>query len=471
MGMMLRTMASIGLIGLCLLSMPEWSETLGLPKRMTDFADDAMTLFEEITGGTLEDVAPHVYTSDPDTHRNVSEIIRSRGYLAEEHDVVTQDGYILTVQRIVNPLVKPEYRNKLKPVIMQHGLFSSAADWVINSVQVKPEPYPKNSSDSSRDSYIDDTFDGVGDSQEHPNSLGFYLANRGYDVWLANSRGNIYGQRHVHMSSWNPKFWSFSFDEQIEFDLPGVIEYVQKVTGKHKVGYVGHSQGTVMGFGLLSSKPEYADVIEPFVALAPVAYVHHTISPVKYFAVYTPVFSHIDMWFGTSNVAVKYLAPLVCSEKNIKKKICANLLFLTTGFDEDELDEDRVAAYLNHTPSGTSVKNVAHYGQEIISRRFAHFDHGILGNIMKYGTHSPPDYDLSKIRSKSIALFIAENDWLAAPKDVARMRAELTVEPYYVFNVTTVKPKWNHIDFVYGKNAGTIINPEIYKIMEAFKND
>lgn len=405
---------------------------------------------------------------DPDRDRNVSQIIESRGFIAEEHNVTTRDGYILTIQRIVNPLVKPEFRSKLKPAILQHGLMSSSVDWVINSLNVRPQVFPPEGASAAAPPSNETSNGLVGDTQEHPNSLGFYLANQGYDVFLANSRGNLYGQKHVRLSSWQPKFWSFTFDEQIKYDLPDTIEFVQKLTGHQKVGYVGHSQGTAMMFGLLSDQPEYADIVEPFVALAPVAYVSNSISPAKYFAVYTPLFEHVNMWFATSNVAVKYLAPIVCGPEVIRKDICANLIFLTIGFDMDELDDSRVSAYLSHMPSGTSVKNIAHYGQEVLSGRFAHFDHGILANQVVYGQARSPDYELAKIRSKSMVLFTAENDWLASPKDVAKLKSALTVEPFRVFNMTEFVPKWNHIDFVYAKHAGELVNTRILEVFDHF---
>lgn len=462
-------------------------DTLGLGLTITD---------QVINKPNVVDVT--LVEKDPDANRNVSEIIQSRGFQAEEYNVITKDGYILTIQRIINPLIKPEYRNKLKPVIMQHGLMSSSVDWVINSVNVRPEAYPvdgdKDDGDDDGDEDDDDSSthnrvkrsqskhgattkennfvlpdnNSPHDTQEHPNSLGFYLANKGYDVFLANSRGNIYGQKHTSMSSWAPKFWDFTFDEQIKYDLPDTIETVQKITGKEKVGYVGHSQGTLMMFGLLSERPEYADIVEPFVALAPVAYVDNSISPVKYFAVYTPIFEHINMWFATSNIAIRYLGPIVCGPEVVRRDICANIVFLSCGFNEEELDESRITAYLSHMPSGTSVKNIAHYGQEIISGRFAKFDLGILGNQLRYGQNKAPDYDLTKIRSKSIALFIAENDWLASPKDVARLRKDLHVQPFKVVNMTEIMPKWNHIDFVYGKHAGELVNTRVYEIFEQF---
>lgn len=420
-------------------------------------------LIEECLGETC---AP----DDPDAKRNVAEIIQSRGFQAQEFDVETRDGYILTIQRIVNPLVEPSHRANLKPVILQHGLMSSSVDWVINSLDVKPARYPRETSKVAYGDNNDNNNNNLAeDSQEHPNSLGFYLANEGYDVFLANSRGNIYGQRHRTISSWNPKFWDFTFDEQIKYDLPDVIGFVQRLTNHTKVGYVGHSQGTTMIFGLLADQPEYADIVEPVVALAPVAYVNNCLSPVRHFAIYTPVFQHIDMWFGSSNAAVRYLAPIVCGPEVVRRDICANIIFLSTGFDEEQFNETRVKAYLSHMPSGTSVKNIAHWGQEVRSGKFAHFDHGLLGNQLKYSKNEPPIYDISKIRSKSLSLFIADNDWLASPKDVARLRQELKVEPFRVVNATQWKPKWNHIDFVYGKDAGRIINTQILDIFSHFK--
>lgn len=41
--------------------------------------------------------------SDPDVDRTVPELIASRKFVCETHYVTTDDGYILTVHRIVNP--------------------------------------------------------------------------------------------------------------------------------------------------------------------------------------------------------------------------------------------------------------------------------------------------------------------------------------------------------------------------------
>lgn len=42
--------------------------------------------------------------------------------------------------------------------------------------------------------------------------------------------------------------------------------------------------GTTMGFVLLSEKPEYNDKVKLFIALAPVAFMTHVKSPIRFLA-------------------------------------------------------------------------------------------------------------------------------------------------------------------------------------------
>ena len=50
-----------------------------------------------------------------------------------------------------------------------------------------------------------------------------------------------------------------------------MLNYALEESGQDQLSYVGHSQGTTMGFGGFSSMPELAAKVKLFVALAPVA--------------------------------------------------------------------------------------------------------------------------------------------------------------------------------------------------------
>ena len=57
-------------------------------------------------------------------------MISREGYPAETHQVVTEDGYILTMHRI--PFTKSSPQTDERPAVyIQHGLTSSSGDWLV----------------------------------------------------------------------------------------------------------------------------------------------------------------------------------------------------------------------------------------------------------------------------------------------------------------------------------------------------
>jgi hypothetical protein len=70
---------------------------------------------------------------EPDATRTVPELIQSRGFQCEEYDVTTEDGFILKLHRIVNPLVSRITDFDPKPILLGHGIAAHAGHWLINS--------------------------------------------------------------------------------------------------------------------------------------------------------------------------------------------------------------------------------------------------------------------------------------------------------------------------------------------------
>lgn len=51
----------------------------------------------------------------------------------------------------------------------------------------------------------------------------FILADAGYEVWLGNNRGNTYSNTNENYSYNDKNFWTFSWDEMANIDLPTQI--------------------------------------------------------------------------------------------------------------------------------------------------------------------------------------------------------------------------------------------------------
>jgi lysosomal acid lipase/cholesteryl ester hydrolase len=188
---------------------------------------------------------------DPDEGLNMTQLVQRHGYPIEEHFVETADGYILGVFRI------PHGRNSSSggssgssssanapkmPVLLQHALLDSSFAYVANL----------------------------------PNeSLGYILADAGYDVWLPNNRGNKYSTNHTHLDVKSREFWQFTYDDMALSDLPAEFDYILGVTGAPQLSYLGHSEGTIQAFAGFSQNKTLASLARVFIALAPVAYVKH----------------------------------------------------------------------------------------------------------------------------------------------------------------------------------------------------
>jgi len=183
---------------------------------------------------------------------------RRVGLDIEEFSVQTEDGFIIELWHVYTPKdyipASPEglrhksanvfgegdsgpsesqYRDgdKKYPVLLMHGLLQSAGAYCCNDDE----------------------------------SLAFYLAKAGYDVWLGNNRCG-FKPKHCLLSYGDPRMWSWNIRQMGVLDLTALVSRVLLETGFEKLGLVCHSQGTTQTFVALAKeqRPDLGEKISVF---------------------------------------------------------------------------------------------------------------------------------------------------------------------------------------------------------------
>ncbi|EEB09972.1 Lipase 3 precursor, putative [Pediculus humanus corporis] len=365
------------------------------------------------------------------------ELVTKYGYPVETYTTTTEDGYLLTLYRI--PYGKNCRQLMLKrPVLLQHGLLSSAFDFLITG--------PKK-------------------------ALGYILADNCFDVWLGNNRGNSLSRRHQSLKPTNATFWKFTWHEMGKYDLPALIDFILEKTQQKSLHYIGHSQGTTQFFVFGALYPEYHKKIATMHALSPVAYMKNLASPfIKAMTIFYKATEIVAELVGMHEFLpqsefLNEIGRTMCHDKFPSlQNVCANVFFLLCGFDEPQLNRTILPAVLGHVPAGASTKQLIHYAQGISSGKFRHYDYGLFENLKIYDSIFPPDYNVSSI-NVPIALYYATNDWLASIKDVKQLESQLP----NIINVYKVPySKFNHLDFIYAIDAKFLLYDKVVEILNKY---
>ncbi|XP_046394222.1 lipase 3-like isoform X1 [Ischnura elegans] len=371
---------------------------------------------------------------NPDAVLPTDEIIRRHGYPSETHLVTTEDGYVLTMHRIPRGRNSPGTGGNRPVVFLQHCLLCSSSVWVF----MGPE-----------------------------NGLAFILADQGFDVWMGNARGNEYSRRHVLLDPKKSQFWDFSWNEMGYYDLPAEFDYVLSLTGQPKLSYVGFSMGTTMFFAMGASRPEYNTRIRSMHAFAPVAFVGKMKSPIKLLHPFLAQSNWIANMLGMdeflpSSDLMSFLGKVTCEDDAKVQPLCSNILFLLSGYNSEQLNTTTLPVIFGHLPAGCSAKTVMHYAQGVLTGDFRLYDYGLIGNLKRYGSAEPPEYDLGLVTAP-VNLHYSSNDWLANVEDVKKLADKL---PNLKKMILVPEPRFNHMDYLLAIDVRSLLYDSLVQMLK-----
>ncbi|KAI6177906.1 Lipase [Aphelenchoides fujianensis] len=384
----------------------------------------------------------------PEVDMNVPQIVEYYGYPIQIFEATTKDGYVLTLHRIPFEVKgKGASRTEKKPVVfLQHGLIASSADWVTNL----------------------------------PNqSAGFVMADAG------NCRGNVYSRKHVNETVRN--YWSFTWDEMANYDLPAMIDTVLKITEQESLYYGTRKERRSCSRDCPSQTASkrrrvfQSHRIKKFFALAPVATVTYVQGLLSWLG------DRFDgqleasgcgrgareeklfYWFGAHeflghNWITDLFSAVICGA-HFMNPVCRNVMFQIGGPETGNWNDSRLLVYMAHTPAGTSTVNIVHWIQVHLAKKLQKYDYGsTAANREHYGQDTPPVYNLSKITTPTY-LYFSPADWLATSRDVEESIIGV-VDKRYLKRIKPM-PEFNHFDFIWSLNAKEKIYDEIIKAIRS----
>ena len=373
-------------------------------------------------------------TRDRDYGLATPDLIRDRGFIYELHHVTSPDGFILAIHRIVNPL-KPVIRF---PVLLFHGLTGTSENFL----------------NSDKTGFISESV--------ISGNTGFELAKQGYDVWLTDQRATPFSSNNTFYNRKQKEYWDWSVDEIALLDLPLIIEYIRGFTGRHKIGYVGHSQGTQIMFMLMSREQKYNHIIEPFIALAPVFYLTDTIFEIsieRLIPWHTIEIISKKIGGRFTDSTINYVTDILCGNPGVRDAVCKPAAYVYLSFQNflvdpviTDLNFMRLPVYATSSLWYTvSSRQLAHNLQTIRTHVPRMLDYSEIDpaiNKKLYGTTTAPKYEARLITCKSIALISATGDVLATPSDRQTLVRTLGRKPLY--DIVINDRSFGHTTFIFG---------------------
>jgi len=304
--------------------------------------------------------------------RTKEEIVRDSGYPYELHTVTTEDGYIITLERLPNPTSK-------KVIYFQHGLIDSGFTWLASG---------------------------------NSTSLAMAAYDNGYDVFLGNFRGNA-PTSHVNPNISSSVYWNFTINDHAFKDVPAFVKHIYDVKRRElkipprelqfrdhfELICVAHSMGgmAALMYIIQSRMDKKWHGLSKAILLSP-AGIHVDAPPLARWG--API---ID-------IALKFLPFVHCLRfpSNFMRVLSAKVMedvkstnqtrdlftYIATmliGGSVEDHSLNRVNA-VRWIFTGTPVNVFRHFRQLISSKSFRAYNYGKKRNLQEYGSPTPPCY-------------------------------------------------------------------------------
>ncbi|CAM9436249.1 unnamed protein product [Discosporangium mesarthrocarpum] len=345
--------------------------------------------------------------------KNARELAESEGFIMEDYHVTTADGFVLVMQRIIDPCKAPDVDRP--PVLLMHGLMQDSEALLCGG-------------------------------RDH--ALGLRLCMAGFDVFCGNNRGNRYSHKHLWhgMSpSSSDRYWDFCIDELARYDMPAMVDKVLATTGKTQLCYIGFSQGTAQAFAALSSNQDLCKQVSLFVALSPAARAKG-LSKSLLLSLVQANLRFLYLLFGR-----RRMLPMVLMWQRIMSRerfiwvVDAAMGYLFSWKSDKARKRTKLQLY-PHIYSFSSVKCVMHWFQMIDSGRLAMFSDSPPTQFV------PVTYDLPRVTCP-MALVYGGSDHLV---EVGRLAKLLP-------NVVMLHRQdgYEHLDTMWGDSAKDDIFPKV----------
>lgn len=299
--------------------------------------------------------------------RTTEDLIRQAGYPYEKIMVLTEDGYVIQLDRIPR-------KKATRVVYMQHGLLDSAMGWIANGV--------------------------VG-------SQAFAAYDAGADVFLGNMRG-CPPRRHRDKSKEGHSYWKFSMNELGLQDVPAFVDKILQVKGiegieQPQIDLVAHSLGGAASLiylisRLIMNQPHH---ISRLVLLSPAGFHHKKIPPLAWFFVLLyplqPLFVKFSPGLFVPTHSLRVLFQKLMEDIHSLPALSDFVDYIISkgffGGDKSSWHRSmRLPHYnLSEGMPGTSYQILLHICQCWKWQSFVLYDHGPQGNYETYGTVKPLD--------------------------------------------------------------------------------